>query len=85
MTPSPCKWGLYFPPIHGCPVVTVRLVVIQNSTNLVVPVFEWMFYEVSIDTSLHTKGITLSQVPSPFTCVPKVMYCLRKYREKYEK
>jgi len=61
----------------------VNVIVTQNSANLVGPVFEGRFYNVSFDTSFHTTGIAVKS--SPFTCVPNVMYCLRKYWEKYEK
>jgi hypothetical protein len=81
--------GLYFPPIHACPVVRVHVIVTQNSTNLVGPVFVWMFYDVSFDTSLHTTGIAVQSSPlhttgtavqsSPLTCAPNVMYFFRKY------
>jgi len=83
MTPSPCRRGLNFPPIHACPFVRVHVIVTQNSTNLVGPVFVGMFYDVSFDTSLRTIGVAVKS--SPFTCVPNVMYCLRKYWEKCEK
>ena len=46
-------------------------------TNLVSPVFVGMFYDVSFDTSRHTTGT--ADKSSPFTCVPNVMYRLRKY------